>query len=48
VATGFQKWGMSNGTAAAMMLVDRIFGNDNPWAVQGPAVRDLEPRDQPG
>jgi len=30
VATGFQKWGMSNGTAVAMMLVDRIIGNDNP------------------
>jgi len=32
VATGFQKWGMTNGTAAAMMLVDRIAGHDNPWA----------------
>ncbi|MEN3315611.1 MAG: hypothetical protein V7605_1845 [Acidimicrobiaceae bacterium] len=32
VATGFQKWGMSNGSAAAMMLVDRITGVDNPWA----------------
>ncbi|HEX3394666.1 MAG TPA: FAD-dependent oxidoreductase [Acidimicrobiales bacterium] len=32
VATGFQKWGMSNGSAAAIMLVDRITGVDNPWA----------------
>lgn len=32
VATGFQKWGMSNGGAAAIMLTDRILGRDNPWA----------------
>lgn len=32
VATGFKKWGMTNGTAAAMMLADRIAGRDNPWA----------------
>ena len=32
VATGFQKWGMTNGTAAAMVLADRILGRDNPWA----------------
>jgi len=32
VATGFQRWGTTNGTAAAMMLVDRIAGHDNPWA----------------
>lgn len=32
VATGFRKWGMSNGTAAAMILCDRILGHDNPWA----------------
>jgi glycine/D-amino acid oxidase-like deaminating enzyme/nitrite reductase/ring-hydroxylating ferredoxin subunit len=31
VATGFKKWGMSNGTAAAMMLTDLIVGRDNPW-----------------
>lgn len=31
VATGFKKWGMTNGTAAAMILVDRILGRDNPW-----------------
>lgn len=32
VATGFKKWGMTNGTAAAMILADRITGIENPWA----------------
>jgi nitrite reductase/ring-hydroxylating ferredoxin subunit len=32
VATGFQKWGMSNGAAAAIMLADRIAGRENAWA----------------
>ena len=31
-ATGFQKWGLANGTAAAMMLCDRVMERDNPWA----------------
>jgi Rieske Fe-S protein len=31
-ATGFRKWGLANGTAAAMMLRDRIEGRGNPWA----------------
>ncbi|WP_234121966.1 FAD-dependent oxidoreductase [Clostridium hydrogenum] len=31
VATGFRKWGMTNGTAAARILVDRILSIDNPW-----------------
>jgi glycine/D-amino acid oxidase-like deaminating enzyme/nitrite reductase/ring-hydroxylating ferredoxin subunit len=31
-ATGFGKWGLANGTAAAQMLVDRIGGDDNEWA----------------
>jgi nitrite reductase/ring-hydroxylating ferredoxin subunit len=31
VATGFQKWGFSNGTAAAMMLTDALAGRDNSW-----------------
>lgn len=30
MATGFQKWGMSNGTAAAMMLLDSIIGKRQP------------------
>ena len=32
VATGFKKWGMTNGTAAAMILSDLILGRSNPWA----------------
>ena len=32
VATGFRKWGLSNGTAAAMILADQILGKPNPWA----------------
>lgn len=32
VATGFKKWGKTNGTAAAMMISDSILGRDNPWA----------------
>jgi glycine/D-amino acid oxidase-like deaminating enzyme/nitrite reductase/ring-hydroxylating ferredoxin subunit len=31
-ATGFRKWGFSNGAAAARMLVDRIAERPNPWA----------------
>ena len=32
MATGFAKWGMTGGTAAAMMLADRLLGRENPWA----------------
>lgn len=32
VATGFRKWGMTNGTAAGMMLARELTGQDNPWA----------------
>jgi glycine/D-amino acid oxidase-like deaminating enzyme/nitrite reductase/ring-hydroxylating ferredoxin subunit len=32
VATGFMKWGLTNGTAAGMILTDLIGGRDNPWA----------------
>jgi glycine/D-amino acid oxidase-like deaminating enzyme/nitrite reductase/ring-hydroxylating ferredoxin subunit len=31
VATGFRKWGMTNGTAAAQILADTILGRDNTW-----------------
>jgi glycine/D-amino acid oxidase-like deaminating enzyme len=31
-ATGFRKWGMTNGTVAAMILADTLAGIDNPWA----------------
>jgi glycine/D-amino acid oxidase-like deaminating enzyme/nitrite reductase/ring-hydroxylating ferredoxin subunit len=32
LATGFGKWGMTNGTAAAMTITDQILGRENPWA----------------
>jgi glycine/D-amino acid oxidase-like deaminating enzyme/nitrite reductase/ring-hydroxylating ferredoxin subunit len=32
VATGFNAWGVTNGTAAGMILCDLISGRDNPWA----------------
>ncbi|MDQ6793279.1 MAG: FAD-dependent oxidoreductase [Chloroflexota bacterium] len=31
-AAGFRKWGMSNGTAAALMLADRILERPNAWS----------------
>lgn len=31
VATGFNAWGITNGTAAAMLIADLIEGRDNPW-----------------
>jgi glycine/D-amino acid oxidase-like deaminating enzyme/nitrite reductase/ring-hydroxylating ferredoxin subunit len=30
-ATGYDGWGMTNGTAAALMLRDIVVGRDNPW-----------------
>jgi Rieske Fe-S protein len=32
MATGFAKWGMTGGTAAALLLTDLLVGRDNPWA----------------
>jgi len=31
VATGYRKWGLAMGTAAAMLLTDTIAGRTNPW-----------------
>ena len=31
LATGFEKWGISNGTAAAMIISDLILKEENPW-----------------
>jgi glycine/D-amino acid oxidase-like deaminating enzyme/nitrite reductase/ring-hydroxylating ferredoxin subunit len=42
-ATGYGKWGMTNGTAAAMILADLIQGRDNPWATTFDSTR-LAPR----
>ena len=38
-ATGFGKWGMTNGTAAGMILADLIQGRPNPWAETFDATR---------
>ena len=43
IATGFRKWGMTNGTAAASMLADRIAGRDNPWQFAFDSTR-VKPR----
>ncbi len=32
VASGFRKWGLSNGVVAARIMTDRILGRDNVWA----------------
>jgi glycine/D-amino acid oxidase-like deaminating enzyme/nitrite reductase/ring-hydroxylating ferredoxin subunit len=32
MATGFAKWGMTGGTAAALVLADLVRGRDNEWA----------------
>jgi len=39
VATGFNAWGITNGTAAGMILADSIPGRDNPWAEVFDATR---------
>jgi glycine/D-amino acid oxidase-like deaminating enzyme/nitrite reductase/ring-hydroxylating ferredoxin subunit len=43
VATGFKKWGLTNGTAAAMILADSIAGRENPWAETFDSLR-LKPK----
>ncbi len=44
VATGFRKWGLSNGTVAATVLADLFAGRTNPWLKTFDATRigDLE------
>jgi glycine/D-amino acid oxidase-like deaminating enzyme/nitrite reductase/ring-hydroxylating ferredoxin subunit len=32
MATGFAKWGMTGGTAAAMILADRLLRRESPWS----------------
>jgi glycine/D-amino acid oxidase-like deaminating enzyme/nitrite reductase/ring-hydroxylating ferredoxin subunit len=39
VATGFAAWGISNGTAAAMIIADLVQGRDNPWLDMFDATR---------
>ncbi len=45
VATGFAKWGMTNGTAAGMILTDLILGSPSPWGeVFDPARFEKRPK----
>lgn len=39
VATGFGGWGMTNGTAAGLTILDLIQGKPHPWPVLSPARR---------
>lgn len=44
VATGFKKWGMTNGTASAILLRDLIVKGESPWApVYNPSRFEVEP-----
>jgi glycine/D-amino acid oxidase-like deaminating enzyme/nitrite reductase/ring-hydroxylating ferredoxin subunit len=47
VATGFHKWGLSAGSAAALILNDTVAGRDNPWAGTFDATRILGLGDAP-
>lgn len=39
VATGFDAWGFTNGTAAGMIIADLAAGRDNPWLEMFDATR---------
>lgn len=39
VATGFDAWGITNGTVAAMIIADLVAGRDNPWTEVFDATR---------
>jgi glycine/D-amino acid oxidase-like deaminating enzyme/nitrite reductase/ring-hydroxylating ferredoxin subunit len=43
VATGYRKWGMTNGTAAAMIVAGTILGDVPPWAAVFDSTR-VNPR----
>ncbi|MEA2498210.1 MAG: hypothetical protein QOH26_615 [Actinomycetota bacterium] len=45
VATGYGKWGMTNGTVAGMIVSDQILGRDNAWASLYDAQR-INPKGQ--
>ena len=47
VATGFAKWGMTGGTAAALALTDHVLGRHNAWAAPMAADRVPRPRSVP-
>lgn len=42
VITGLRKWGLSNGTAAALILRDTLCGTHNPWAAVFDSTRVVE------
>lgn len=44
VITGLRKWGLTNGTAAALILRDTLCGRHNPWAAVFDSTRVLESR----
>jgi glycine/D-amino acid oxidase-like deaminating enzyme/nitrite reductase/ring-hydroxylating ferredoxin subunit len=44
VATGFQKWGLSTGSFAAILLADLIAERENPWATVFDSTRIDAPR----
>ena len=44
VATGFNGWGISNGTAAAMLIADQIQELVNPWSALYDPQRPLPPK----
>jgi glycine/D-amino acid oxidase-like deaminating enzyme/nitrite reductase/ring-hydroxylating ferredoxin subunit len=43
MATGFKKWGLTNGTVAALILSDLIAGRANPWGSTFDSMR-LKPK----
>jgi Rieske Fe-S protein len=48
VATGFAKWGMTNGTISAAIMTDLALGRDNPWAEVFDSSRLALGREAPG
>lgn len=47
IGTGFKKWGLTNGTVAALILSDLIAGRENPWAPAFDSLR-LKPKSSAG
>lgn len=43
VITGLRKWGLTNGTAAAMVVADAVSGLRSPWAGLFDSSRDVSP-----
>jgi Rieske Fe-S protein len=44
VITGLRKWGLTNGTAAALILRDLLCGRTNPWAALFDSTRAVPAR----